>query len=82
MENGVGEVQGDQLIARECYLAMLAMDEQVQMMNIEEMRVVAESTEALENVSLDKDNPEKSTRIVADLEEKIKKDLLFPKGEY
>ena len=25
---GVGEVQGDQLAARECYLAMLAMDEQ------------------------------------------------------
>ena len=28
MEYGVGEVQGDQLIARECYLAMLTMDEQ------------------------------------------------------
>ena len=26
-EHGVGEVQGDQLAARECYLAMLAMDE-------------------------------------------------------
>ena len=26
---GVGQVQGDQPIARECYLAMLAMDEQV-----------------------------------------------------
>ena len=74
-EYGVGEVQRDQLAARECYLAMRAMDEQVQMMNIEEMRVVAESTEVLENISLDKDNPKKSTRIVADLEEKIKKDL-------
>ena len=28
-EHGVGQVQGDQLAARECYLAMLAMDEQV-----------------------------------------------------
>ena len=28
MEYGVGEVQGDQLVARECYLVMLAMDEQ------------------------------------------------------
>ena len=27
MEYGIGEVQGDQLAARECYLAMLAMDE-------------------------------------------------------
>ena len=26
-EYGIGEVQGDQLVARECYLAMLAMDE-------------------------------------------------------
>ena len=32
-EYGVGEVQGDQLAARECYLAMLAMDEQAQTMN-------------------------------------------------
>ena len=74
MENGVGEVQGDQLIARECYLAMLAMDEQAQMMNIEETRAVVEPTEALENISLEEDYPEKSTRIKADLEEKIKKD--------
>ena len=28
-EHGVGQVQEDQLAARECYLAMLAMDEQV-----------------------------------------------------
>ena len=44
---GVGEVQGDQLAARECYLAMLAMDEQTQTMNIEERRIVAEPTKAL-----------------------------------
>ena len=29
IEYGVGQVQGDQLAARECYLAMLAMDDQV-----------------------------------------------------
>ena len=55
---------------------MLVMDEQDQMMNIEEMRVVAEPTKALENISLDKNNLEKSTRIRADLKEKIKKDLV------
>ena len=38
-EYGVGQVQGNQLAARECYLAMLAMDKQVQTMNIEEKRV-------------------------------------------
>ena len=38
-ECGVRQVQGDQLTVRECYLAMLAMDEQVQTMNIEEKKV-------------------------------------------
>ena len=52
---------------------MLAMDEQVQAMNIEEKKVVAEPTEALEDISLDEDNPERCTRVEADLEEKIKK---------
>ena len=57
-EYGVGEVQGDQLEARKYYLAMLAMDEQTQMMNIEERRIVAEPTEALKDISLDEDDPE------------------------
>ena len=55
---------------------MLAMDEQVQTMNIEEKRVVAEPTEALEDISLDENNPERCTRVGADLEKKIKKDLV------
>ena len=75
-EYGVGQVQGDQLAARECYLAMLAMDEQVQAMNIEENRVVAEPTEVLEDISLDENNPKRCTKVGADLEEKIKKDLI------
>ena len=72
----VGQVQGDQLAARECYLAMLAMDEQVQTMNIEEKRVVAEPTEALEDIPLDENNLKRCTRVGANLEEKIKKDLV------
>ena len=76
MEHGVGQVQGDQLAARECYLAMLAMDEQVQTMNIEEKRIVAEPTEALENIPLDESNLERYTRVGADLEKKTKKDLV------
>ncbi|XP_030963881.1 uncharacterized protein LOC115985047 [Quercus lobata] len=52
IKHGVGQVQGDQLAARECYLAMLAMDEQVQAMNIEEKKVVVEPTEALEDIFL------------------------------
>ena len=66
-------MQGDQLVARECYLAMLAMDEQVQTMNIEERRVVVEPIESLENIFLDENNPERCTRVGADLDEKLNK---------
>ena len=67
MEHGVGQVQGDQLATRECYLAMLAMDEQVQTMNIEERRIVAKPTEVLENITLDESDIEKHTRVGAEL---------------
>ena len=53
IEYDIGEVQGDQLAARECYLATLAMDEQMQTMNIEEKRMVAQPIEELENVPID-----------------------------
>ena len=52
------------------------MDEQIQAMNIEERRIVAEPTEALEEIPLDEDDPGKSTRIGADLEGEIKKGLI------
>ena len=55
---------------------MLAMDEQVQTMNIEEKRIVAEPTEALENIPLDESNLERYTKVGANLEEKNKKDLV------
>ena len=75
-EHRVGQVQGDQLAARECYLAMLAIDEQVQTMNIEERRMVEDPIEALEDISLEENNPEKFTRVGADLEKKIKEGLV------
>ena len=55
---------------------MLAMDEQVQTLNIKEKRIVAEPTETLENIPLDESNPKRCTRVRADLEEKNKKDLV------
>ena len=51
---------------------MLAMDEQVQTLNIEEKRIVVEPTEALADISLDEGNPERCTRVGVDLEGKIK----------
>ena len=35
----IGQAQGDRLAARECYLAMMALDEQVQTISIEEKKV-------------------------------------------
>ena len=42
---------------------MLAMDEHVQTMNIEERRVIAEPTEVLEDSPLEEGNPEKFTKL-------------------
>ena len=45
-------------------------------MNIEERKLVVEPIEALEDISLDEKNPERCTRVGADLEEVVKKDLI------
>ena len=73
---GIGQVQGDQLTAKECHLAMLAMGEHVQAMNIKERRVAAKPTEVLEDIPLDESNPKRFTRIVTSMEEKTKQDLV------
>ena len=62
-EYGVGEVCGDQVAARECYIAMLEMDDHLQTMNIEEQRAVAELVEGLEEILLDNSRLERMTRI-------------------
>ena len=64
------------MAARKCYLAMLAMDEHVQMRSIEERRVIAEPTEVLEDIPLEEGNPKKYTRIGTSMEEKTKQDLI------
>ena len=62
-EYRVGEVRGDQVVARECYIAMLEMDDCLQIMCIEEQRMMAEPMEGLEEVLLDDSRPERTTRI-------------------
>ena len=52
------------------------MDEQVQTMNIEEMRVVVEPTEALEDIPSNENNLEKYTRVRADMKKKTKQNLV------
>ena len=45
---GVGEVHGDQVAACVCYIAMLEMDDHLQIMSIEEQQTVAKPVEGLE----------------------------------
>ena len=52
-EYEVGEVHGDQVGARKCYIAMLEMDDHLQTMNIEEQWTMVEPVEGLEEILLD-----------------------------
>ena len=63
IEYGVGEVRGDQAVAREFYVAMWEMDDHLQTMCIEEHRTVVELMEGLEEVLLDYSRPRQTTRI-------------------
>ena len=63
IEYGVGEVRGDQVVVRECYIAMLEMNDHQQTMCIEEQRTIAEPVEELEEVTLNNSRPEWMTRM-------------------
>ena len=60
---GVGELRGDQVAARECYIAMLEMDNHLQTMAIEEQWMWAEPVERLEEIPLDSSRLDRTTRI-------------------
>ena len=59
----VGELYENQVVARECYIAMLEMDGHQQTMCRGEQQAVAEPVEELEEVTLDDSRPERMTRI-------------------
>ena len=60
---GVGELRGNQVAARECYVVMMEMDDHLQAMSIEEHRTTTEPVEKLEEVFLDDSNHERTTKI-------------------
>ena len=60
---GVGELRGNQVVARECYIAMLEMDDQQQTMCIEEQQTVVKPIEELEEIIIDDSRPERTTRV-------------------
>ena len=51
------------MAARECYIAMLEMDNHLQKMNIEEHWMVAEPVEGLEEIPFDNSKPDRTTKI-------------------
>ena len=71
-DNGVGEVRGDQILARECYQAVLVMRENHTWMIVEEENKV----EALETVALVENGMTKMTRIRTTLSPKMRTRLI------
>ena len=63
IEYEVGEIRGDRVAARKCYIAMLEMDDHLQTMNIEKQRIVAEPIERLKEILLDDSKPDRTTKI-------------------
>ncbi|XP_030941921.1 uncharacterized protein LOC115966935 [Quercus lobata] len=60
---GVRELRRSQMAARECYVAMMEMEDQVQALSIEEHRTVMEPVEKLEEIPLGSSNPGRTTKI-------------------
>ena len=60
---GVGQLRGSQVAVRECHVAMMEMEDQVQALNIEEHRMVTESVEKLEEIPLNNSDPDRTTKI-------------------
>ena len=73
IDNGVGEVRGDQILARECYQAILATKENHIWM-IEEER--ENKVETLKTVALIEDGVTKTTRIGTTLSPEIRTRLI------
>ena len=74
-EYGIGELRGDQVVARECYIAMLEMEDHQQTMCIGEQRTIAESVEELEKVMLDESRPGRTTRMGTLASPTVRQDL-------
>ena len=72
-EHGIGEVKGDQVLARECYQAVLVTKENHTWM-IEEKE--KEKMEALETVELVDGELEKTTKIGMNLNNQRKRELV------
>ena len=60
---GIGELRENQVAVRECYIAMLEMDDHQQTLCINEQRAIIEPVEELEEITLDELKPKQTTRM-------------------
>uniref|UniRef100_A0A2N9FY65 RNase H type-1 domain-containing protein n=1 Tax=Fagus sylvatica TaxID=28930 RepID=A0A2N9FY65_FAGSY len=70
-ENGIGEIRGDQAMARECYLTSISIELVHQTLIVEERQNIAEPTEELEEIILIEGNEKKTTRIGTSMTKEI-----------
>uniref|UniRef100_A0A2N9G172 Integrase catalytic domain-containing protein n=1 Tax=Fagus sylvatica TaxID=28930 RepID=A0A2N9G172_FAGSY len=75
-ENGVGEMKGDQAMARECYLVFVSIEKIHQTLIVEERRNFAEPTEELEEISLIEGDEKKTIRIRTTMPERIRDSIV------
>ena len=59
----IGELRGDQVAARECYITMLEMKDHQQTICIREQQTMTEPIEELEEISLNESRPKRTTRM-------------------
>ena len=64
------------MAARECYIAMMEMEDQVQALSIEEHRTMTEPVEKLEEITLDSSDPDRTTKIGTLANPKIRQELI------
>uniref|UniRef100_A0A2N9H5N8 Uncharacterized protein n=1 Tax=Fagus sylvatica TaxID=28930 RepID=A0A2N9H5N8_FAGSY len=71
-ENGIGEMKGDQAMAKECYLTTVNAERVHQMLIVEERQNIAEPTEELEEIVLIEGDEKKITRIGTSMAKEIR----------
>jgi BarA-like signal transduction histidine kinase len=72
-ENGIGEMKGDQAMARKCYLTSVSTEQVHQTLIVEERKNTAEPTEELEEIVLIEGNKKKkTTRIETSMTKEIR----------
>ena len=74
-EYGIGELRGGKVATRECYIAMLELEDYQQTMYIREQRTAAESVQELEEIILDESRPKRRTKMGTLANPLIRQDL-------